>query len=447
MRVAFNQDASCVVCGTSRGFRVYNCSPFGRFYASNEVESGLQGVGLAEMFFSTSLVAVTGSAENTAENTSPRQLAIVNTKKLGSQSIICELTFPTAIRALKLNQQRLGVALDAQIYLYDISNMKLLRAIDGSHGGVVDTARSGSNWLAYAVGSQRSRSTSGRHDPVFESSGASSSVDPETLGGASSDGLNDSSAISPELAHQLRGDPQSISPISTTSDSGFLANSAQGANSTHKGVTRGSGDVVVYDMDNLSILCIVHAHRSPVAALALNEDGSLLATSSDKGTLVRVFAVPSGTLLHEFRRGSYSSQVYSLAFSLGSRLLCVSSATQTVHIYQLHNAVTSANSSKGENSLTKNSRRDSKNKRDHSEPSTPELRSKKSTKDRWFSGASASRDFAYFKLPLKHNVRTTLAIAPLTNTIYAASETGKLFCYQISDQGGECKRLGEYSLN
>lgn len=445
MRVAFNQDASCVVCGTSRGFRVYNCSPFGRFYASNEVESGLQGVGLVEMFFSTSLVAVTGSAENTAENTSPRQLAIVNTKKLGLQSIICELTFPTAIRALRLNQQRLGVALDAQIYLYDISNMKLLRAIDGSHGGVVDTARSGNNWLAYAVGSQRSRSTSGHQNTVAERTGASNSATQDMSSSVESSGLN-SPSPAPELASQLRGDPQSVSPVSTTGDSDFLASSPQGASSGHRGVAGGSGDVVIYDMDNLCILSIIHAHRSPVAALALNEDGSLLATSSDKGTLIRVFAVPSGTLLHEFRRGSYSSQVYSLAFSLGSRLLCVSSATQTVHIYQLHNATTSSISSNGSSS-PKHTVHDPKNRRDHSSSMNSEVRSKKSTKERWFSSASASRDFAYFKLPLKHNVRTTLAIAPLTNTIYAASETGKLFCYQIGDQGGECKRLNEYSLN
>lgn len=383
MRVAFNQDSSCVVCGTPQGFRVYNCSPFGRFYASNESESGIQGVGLAEMLFSTSLVVITGSAENNIENTSPRQLAVVNTRRTGPQSLICELTFPTAVRALRLNRERLCVALDAQIYLYDISNMRLLGTLDGTYSGIMDLARSGNNWLAYAGATSTDAASAAR-------AGASNS------NSSGSSGYSDSFSTLPNTA---------------------------GLSSANN-----SGDVIVYNMSTMTPLTVIHAHRSPLAALALNEDGSLLATSSDRGTLVRVFAVPSGTLLYEFRRGSYQSRVYSLAFSLSSQLLCVSSATQTVHIYKLDNSsdgTGASTTSTGDNKST--------------------TKSKSKSKERWFS-TGAPRDFAWFKLPLKHNVRTTLGIAPLSNTIYVASETGKLFHYIVDEHGGECRRIGEYTL-
>jgi hypothetical protein len=48
------------------------------------------------------------------------------------QSTICELTFVTAILAVKLNRKRLVVVLEEHIYIYDIGNMKLLNTIDTS---------------------------------------------------------------------------------------------------------------------------------------------------------------------------------------------------------------------------------------------------------------------------------------------------------------------------
>ena len=48
------------------------------------------------------------------------------------QSTICELTFPTTVLAVRMNRKRLVVILEDQIYLYDISNMKLLYTIETS---------------------------------------------------------------------------------------------------------------------------------------------------------------------------------------------------------------------------------------------------------------------------------------------------------------------------
>lgn len=45
---------------------------------------------------------------------------------------ICELTFPTTVLAVRLNQKRLVVVLEDAIYIYDISNMKLLDARETS---------------------------------------------------------------------------------------------------------------------------------------------------------------------------------------------------------------------------------------------------------------------------------------------------------------------------
>lgn len=44
--------------------------------------------------------------------------------------MICELLFPSSILAVKLNRKTLVVVLEVEIYIYDISNMKLLHVIE-----------------------------------------------------------------------------------------------------------------------------------------------------------------------------------------------------------------------------------------------------------------------------------------------------------------------------
>ena len=43
--------------------------------------------------------------------------------------MICELLFPSSILAVKLNWKMLVIVLEIKIYIYDISNMKLIHII------------------------------------------------------------------------------------------------------------------------------------------------------------------------------------------------------------------------------------------------------------------------------------------------------------------------------
>jgi autophagy-related protein 18 len=51
--------------------------------------------------------------------------------------------------------------------------------------------------------------------------------------------------------------------------------------------------------------------------------------------VIRVFRVPGGEKLFQFRRGTISAAICSLSFNLSSSLLCVSSVTGTVHVFRL----------------------------------------------------------------------------------------------------------------
>jgi autophagy-related protein 18 len=61
----------------------------------------------------------------------------------------------------------------------------------------------------------------------------------------------------------------------------------------------------------------------------------MLATASDKGTVIRIFSIPHGQKVYQFRRGSYPARIHSISFNAMSTLLCVSSDTDTVHIFKL----------------------------------------------------------------------------------------------------------------
>jgi autophagy-related protein 18 len=96
-----------------------------------------------------------------------------------------------------------------------------------------------------------------------------------------------------------------------------------------------SGEVLVFDTLTLKAVNVIEAHRSPLCCICLNNDGTLLATASETGTIIRVFSVPRGQKLYQFRRGTYPSTIYSMSFNLSSTLLCVSSISDTVHIFRL----------------------------------------------------------------------------------------------------------------
>ncbi|XP_056153084.1 WD repeat domain phosphoinositide-interacting protein 1-like isoform X2 [Lampris incognitus] len=76
-----------------------------------------------------------------------------------------------------------------------------------------------------------------------------------------------------------------------------------------------NGEIIVYDANILSTVTLIPAHDSPLAALSFNASGTKLASASEKGTVIRVFTVPEGQKLFEFRRGMKSQQEESPTWS------------------------------------------------------------------------------------------------------------------------------------
>ena len=80
---------------------------------------------------------------------------------------------------------------------------------------------------------------------------------------------------------------------------------------------------------------VIPAHETSLASLALTADGSLMATASDKGTLVRIYNTDTQELLQELRRGIDRAEIYCLVFNPTSEWIACSSDKGTVHIYSV----------------------------------------------------------------------------------------------------------------
>ncbi|EPB70526.1 WD domain, G-beta repeat protein [Ancylostoma ceylanicum] len=189
-----------------------------------------------------------------------------------------------------------------------------------------------------------------------------------------------------------------------------------------------AGSVHIFDCMNLSAVNTFTAHDGPLACLKFNSDGTMIATASTKGTVIRVYSVPQGTRLFEFRRGmSRCVTIYSLAFSADSTYLCSSSNTETVHVFKLEKP------------------EDQEKKQEASAQSSSGWLGYLTQAASNYLPAQVNelmtveRSFAHAVLPGsdKKNVAAMLTINGQPHLLVATTD-GFLYCYRVLSSGGEC---------
>lgn len=232
-----------------------------------------------------------------------------------------------------------------------------------------------------------------------------------------------------KVLHTIRDtppNPHGLCALSINNDNCFLA--YPGSNQI--------GEVQIFDTINLRAVTMIPAHDNPLAAITFNAQGTKIATASEKGTVIRVFSVPDGQKLFEFRRGMKRCvHIYSMAFSSDSVYLCASSNTETVHIFKLE------------------TQKDVKPQEDHSS-----WMSYVNTATKQFATYLPSpvtdmfnqgRAFAICKLP-NQGLKNVCAIANIQKVprLLVASQDSYLYIYNLDpNDGGECMLLRQHSLD
>ncbi|XP_061604170.1 WD repeat domain phosphoinositide-interacting protein 1 isoform X4 [Phyllopteryx taeniolatus] len=213
----------------------------------------------------------------------------------------------------------------------------------------------------------------------------------------------------------IPSNPSGLCALSTNHSNSYLA---YPGNAT-------MGEIIVYDANNMSTVTMVPAHDSPLAALCFNASATKLASASERGTVIRVFSIPEGLRLFEFRRGMKRYvNISSLSFSPDAQFLCASSNTETVHIFKLEQVG----------------------------PSGDETASWSAYVGKMFTAASSylpapvsgmmSQDRAFATVHLvtsgQRNVCALTMIQKLPRLLVATAD-GQLFIYNVNpEDGGEC---------
>eukprot|EP00736_Rhodelphis_marinus_P012942 Rmarinus@m.16444 len=359
---SFNQDHSCIAVGTTKGYKIFTCSPFRKCDGLSESK----GFAIVEMLFCTSLIALVG--DGSTPDSSPRRLKIFNTS---TKATICDLNFQTAIVSVRMNKKRLVVVLETKIHIFDLNEVKSL----------------------------------------------------ETL-------------ITP-------ANPRGVCALSPSEKKCYLAYPASPP-----------GSVVIYDALSLTTLNHIQAHQTPVTKLCFNFEGTLLGSTSERGTVVRVFSVPQARRVQALRRGSTTAAIHSMSFNLSSSLLCVSSNTGTCHVFKIDpdaGVDASIESSHGGKEAGNSAAGPSTN--DDKKSSGLLARHAKSLASSYLPEVISNmweplRDFAHIKL--KESGPHQIAVNDRNTDVMVITTSGFFYEYNLdASKGGECslrevRRLGDH---
>jgi WD repeat-containing protein 45 len=327
--MGFNQDQRCFAVATETGFIIYDSDPLAERFRRDPFKPNVGGIKIVEMLFRCNILALVGGGKNPKYE--ENKCIIWDDYQ---NKCLAELEFRLPVRAVRLRKDRILVATECKVYVYNFVDISLLRSFD--------TAPNLSGLVALSCVA-----------PVLAAPGTE-------LG----------------ALHLNVGSPQSIK------------------------------DWPHLDCAPKPRLHNVKAHNGPLQMMALNNDGTLAATASDKGTLIRIWSTESGAIVDEFRRGTDRAEIHSICFDSTSSVVVVSSDKGTVHLFSLTGDIKNSESSlKGIGS--------------------------------WFTSYAVSKwSFASFRIP---EVRTICCFGAEPNTVIAVCADGTYFKYQYVVENREAR--------
>lgn len=432
--LTFNQDCSCIAVSTDSWHKIYNCEPFGEFYASgsdnlrrsiSNTDEDISGdtqssfsvnktphpTSYVKMLFSTSLVVIVPKSPSGID----RLLKIYNSK----QNIkICDLTFPSHIVDIRLNRKRLVVFLQSQIYIYDLGCVRLMKVLEVENRDEVvgDLSSDDNSLLVIPLSIVSSQTDLFKRD-------------------------------------EINSKPMSLlSLIVWTQKSKLSRKKDVSLNDLKKD---GHGWVLVYDTINLTCKMMFKAHDSEISKMRIA--GEKIATASVKGTIIRVFHFEELVLVlvSNLRRGHNPAKISALSFN-GDESLLGCASENSIHLFRLVDESESESESDTTSHMSQELN-DNLSKLLVSPPAeehgylsgwkktinnqyTKSIIKKLPYKD-YFENLiwePPKRSFAFIKLPDKGD---DVEIGFNGNVILVASYLGVLYLYQLPREGKDGERM------
>lgn len=303
LHVSFNQDDSCFSAATESGFLIYNTYPlackltkqFQEDVSAGTNEVGV-GIGYTRMLYRTNYTALVGGGKRPRY---PLNKLIIWDDLQQRESVI--LKFMSPIRQVFLSRIHIIVALEnsIEVFQFQPSPKRICPSLEISQNGQID----------FVVSQVKLRRES------QNSSNFSATIINDNTNTNTSNGSNNSSGgINGIIAFPSA---RSVGQVHIA-DLARLKHNDQNPDGTQ-----------------LLPTSIIKAHKTPVRFLKLNHQGTMVATCSIQGTLIRIFSTHNGSLIKEFRRGLDRADIYEMSFSPKGNKLAVVSDKQTLHVFQI----------------------------------------------------------------------------------------------------------------
>lgn len=244
--ISFNQDKTCIACGTNYGYKIYNSRNFKKI-GDRDLDKPIAKIQM--LYRSNLLLLVLGSADNMR---SGNTLIFWDDKTNDTTGM---LTLKHNINKIKTRKDLIYVLHDVHVHIISMESLQIVKKVD------------------------------------------------------------------------TRGNAMAIFACSYADSLKVIA---------YPSADRAAGYFTMYNVHNEKLMYI-NAHNHDVECIEMDYNGTVVASASKKGTIIRVFKVKDGTVLQEFRRGIDNAKIMSLCFDMTGSMLGLSSDSGTVHIYGINN--------------------------------------------------------------------------------------------------------------
>jgi len=188
----------------------------------------------------------------------------------------------------------------------------------------------------------------------------------------------------------------------------------------------------------------IFAQEDTISYISLNNDGSLLATSNEKGTLIKLHSCINGNLLAQFYRGKDKAEINYICFDKLSNFLAVTSDRGTIHIWSLGGVIEKLKEIGGDEKIEDKKIEDHENKINDERETEKDINLENLPRNKKVMFSQNEKSFAQIRI----NSNKSICSFQKNNIIVAISYDGMYYQAQLDTKnGGNCKIIFQDSLN
>ena len=182
---------------------------------------------------------------------------------------------------------------------------------------------------------------------------------------------------------------------------------------------------------------VIPAHESNIAYISINNEGTLLITASDKGTLIRLFNTETSEMIIELRRGKKNAKINCLAIDINTDFIGCTSDSGTVHIFDIHEVKKVIGQNEEKNKINEEN-----NKKDKEKEKEKDRDKDQDKKGKPIKLKISDRSFAKFRVQEEKSI---IGFCP-KNIFIVLTSDGKYYKTLFDVKNGDCKKVEEFYI-